>query len=100
MKKKKKERVGFNFKGLLRAFTQSSAVNEDDIERQLEEIRQQEDIKKIEWLIKQTDASASAKPKKAGKARKRGDLTEKVEVKSVDYHEKLAKKQEDKEIGE
>lgn len=97
---KERERVGFNFKGLLKAFMQGNAVNEDDIEKQLEGIKKQEDTKKIDWLIMQTNSTKTTKSSKTGKQRKRGTIAERVEVKSVDYHAKPIEKSENKEIGE
>lgn len=77
---KERERVGFGFKELLRTFIQPNALNDEDIELQLVEIRKQEDSGRISKLEAYTDPSKVAKANKGGKRRKRGGL----EIQTID----------------
>ena len=95
---KEKERVGFNFKELLKSFVQTKTVNNDEIEKQLEEIRKQEDTKRIDRLTIETEAGRTVEKKKAGKAREKGDFTDKINIQDIRNRENKIMEKEEKEI--
>lgn len=81
---KERERVGFNFKGLFKAFVEANPLNSNGIENELAQIIEQEDGKRISELEKYTDASRIVKANRAGKRRKRSGLdVQTVQTKTV-----------------
>ena len=96
---KEKERIPFNFKEILKSFVQTKTVDNAELEKQLEAIKKQENTNRINKLVAEVDTTKVTNKKKLGKARKRENLAEKVEVPNIKNQEEQKENHEVKELG-